>query len=133
MCVCVCVVVLLEVCVFMSMHVSMSVVYFLGGGTSLPLLLSLLMTCVMSTGPLVAILALSSFSCWRTMMGLMLGRRFLALASNWDTLEKGGGGERVINVLTATKSLYLCIDGDRHDSPDNMSTVLTHSTDLNLC
>lgn len=51
-----------------------------GGATPLACLLSLLMTCVMST--LAASLAFCSCSCCCRMMGLRLGFRFLALCSS---------------------------------------------------
>lgn len=69
-------------------------VQFLEGGrgeTSLPCLLSLLMTCVMSTGALAAILAFCSSSCCRRMMGLRLGRLFFAFCSNWASLRRPEG------------------------------------------
>lgn len=61
----------------------------------MPCLLSLLMTCVMST--LAAILAFCSCSICRRMMGLRLGRLFFAFCSNWASLgqrEKRDGEER---------------------------------------
>ena len=58
----------------------------------MPCLLSLLMTCVMSTGPLAASLARCSASICRTAIGLRLGRRFLAFCSSWLGLQ--GRGQR---------------------------------------
>lgn len=49
---------------------------------------SLLITWVMSTGPLAASLAFCASSCCLKMMGLRLGLRFLAFCSSWVSLRK---------------------------------------------
>lgn len=81
-----------------------------GGAASLPCLLSLLMTCVMST--LAAILAFCSCSSWRRMMGLRLGRLFFAFCSSWASLgEKREDGWRREKKVKVSGSDALVVSG----------------------